>query len=345
MGRQYWSVVVVTLALAAGVVVAGLPRSVEPHGSVAGESRLPTDGQPFVFLWGFDGRVDVYQWEPAVGSAVRLTDSDAVETLPTRSADSRTVAYAINAAGQWVVERKVIATGKRDTWWVANRPIDHLALSPDGSALLVTEAVALGQEETYLVTNGGATSQTLGTATSRPAWSPRSDEFAIERDGHIELIRLDREGQIADRRIVAGGRSPQFTSDGLHIVFVDSVAGQLVRLDGEVGTSDTTPLDLFPVASLAAAELSLEPGGSGVTLWLPDRFAVGPLWRIAPQALEFEQLAPRAASVGYFEGGGEIVYATPDGPGRGPTLVRYAGTPDTFTPLVPSGSSTFRQLP
>jgi Tol biopolymer transport system component len=123
-------------------------------------------------------------------------------------------------------------------------------------------------------TNTTATPTTFDGSAWSPAWSPDGSQIAFCRWHGVWLLDV-REGH--QRRLAGGSihaRSPAFSPDGRHVVYVDACGGDQGLAGHWLGWSTTSPeQEALVVESLSTGErVQLTRGTQGADLpsWSPD---------------------------------------------------------------------------
>jgi TolB protein len=202
------------------------------------------DGKLVVFNSYREGNPDAYLLNYPGGELHELSMRQGLNTAPTWSPDGTEIAltlsrgetpdiFIINRSGN-IIRRLTHASG------VNTSP----CFSPNGQQIVFVSDRS-GIPELYVMDAAGAGVKrlTFGQWTDAPAWSPRGDWIAYERqraDGIFDIFVVDPNGQNNQALTESQGRneSPSWSPDGRFIVFASNREGRRrVYIMGADGSS------------------------------------------------------------------------------------------------------------
>ncbi|MBA3513362.1 MAG: protein kinase [Pyrinomonadaceae bacterium] len=176
---------------------------------------------------------------------------------------------------------------------ISTFPGSHAAasFSPDGNRIaFVSEVDGVSQVWVKSLTEGDPVQLTSDEApASRPRWSPAGDEIVYVRrlPGKVSIYAVSPEGG-TPRKIIEGGRNPNWSGDGKRLVFERDYDVWTTNRDG----SDQRRIDGVPPTDFLAADRmpAFSPDGSAIALFQNDKGPIGDYWVVPVSGGEARRL-------------------------------------------------------
>jgi len=226
-----------------------LPK-ISPDGKLVAYNSYKA-GNPDAFLIDFQG-----------GAARELSGRQGLNTAPNWAPDGQTLALTLSRGGDpdlYLIDR----SGKIFRRLTYTPGVDSSpSFSPNGQQMVFISDRA-GTPELYVMDVTGANVQrlTYGQYADSPAWSPKGDLIAYERQrgqGRYDIWVIDSSGRNNRQISEAGTRNehPSWSPDGRFLAFMSDREGrQKICLMGSDGSSPHCVSDL--------------PGNSAMPSWAP----------------------------------------------------------------------------
>ncbi len=237
-------------------------RRLTGHKSISLLPKMSPDGKTVVYNSYKAGNPDAFLIDFQGGASRELSGRQGLNTAPNWSPDGQTLAltmsrggdpelYLVNKTGQIV--RRLTYTPGVDT---------SPSFSPNGQQIAFVSDRS-GTPELYVMDATGANVQrlTYGQYTDSPAWSPKGNLIAYERQrtqGRYDIWLIDPQGR-GNRQISEAGvrnEHPSWSPDGRFLAYMSDREGkQKICLMGADGSSPHCVTDL--------------PGNSAMPSWGP----------------------------------------------------------------------------
>lgn len=237
-----------------------LPSATPPAGTIPGRILMESSR---------DGNPEIYIFQPADGSLLRLTNHPALDALPSWSPDGSRIAFASDRDGN--VEIYTVAADGSDLVRLTDNPAEDTdpAWSPDGSQIAFTTNRD-GNREIYIMNADGSSPANLTRSPgddSQPYWYVQSTALVLEtewilftsnRDGNQEVYSMLPDGgeQFNISNHPADDSAPVAVHNGAQIAFVSVRDGnpEVYIMDSNGALPQN--LTLHPAADLAPCPTS-----------------------------------------------------------------------------------------
>jgi TolB protein len=216
------------------------------------------DGKQIAFNSYRAGNPDAYLLDYPGGSIHRLSMRQGLNTAPSWSPDGATLAITISHGGDpdlYAIDRSGrILRRLTNVLGVDTSP----CFSPNGQQIAFVSD-RTGNPELYVMDSAGASQQrlTYGQWVDGPAWSPRGDWIAYERQragSQYDIWLIDPTGRNSQPLVEGEGRneSPAWSPDGRFVAFSSTRNGRFQIFEvgadgssphavGDIGGESTTP--------------------------------------------------------------------------------------------------------
>ncbi len=176
---------------------------------------------------------------------------------------------------------------------ISTFPGSHTAasFSPDGKRIaFISELKGVSQVWVKSLTEGDPIQLTSDEdPASRPRWSPAGDEIVYVRrpPGKASIYSVSLEGG-APRKIIEGGRNPNWSRDGKRLVFERDYDVWTANRDG----SDQRRIDGVPPTDFLASDRlpAFSPDGSAIAVFHNEKGPIGDYWVVPVSGGEARRL-------------------------------------------------------
>lgn len=194
--------------------------------------KVSPDGKWIAFNSYKAGNPDAYLMDLNGGNLQELSTRQGLNTSPNWAPDGKSLALTLSRGGDpelYLLERSGVIT-RRLTY--AKGVDTSPGFSPNGQQIVFISDRA-GNPELYVMdaTGAGVTRLTYGQWTDAPAWSPRGDWIAYERQrtqGRFDIYMIEPSGRNAHLISEAGARNenPSWSPDGRFLAYASDRDGQ-----------------------------------------------------------------------------------------------------------------------
>ncbi len=176
---------------------------------------------------------------------------------------------------------------------ISTFPGSHTAasFSPDGSRIaFISDVNGVSQVWVKSLTEGDPIQITSDEApASRPRWSPAGDEIAYVRrlPGNASIYSVSPEGG-TPRKIIEGGRNPNWSGDGKRLVFERDYDVWTANRDG----SDQRRINSVPPTDFLLSDRmpAFSPDGSAIAFFQNEKGPIGDYWVVPVSGGEARRL-------------------------------------------------------
>jgi TolB protein len=201
--------------------------------------EAPGQTGTLVYTVGSGAEREIYTMKADHTDIVRLTENEAIDNMPSWSADGRLIAFTSDRRGPgsehfdiYTMERNGSDVQRlTDSQWDVSSP----SFSPEGDRI-VFASNRNGFFQIFVMNSDGSGQQAItgdDYHSGDPEWSPDGTKivFSSSRSGGLEIFTMNPDGSDKKNLTTGGGPDfrPSWSPDGKQIVFTTERAGEGIR--------------------------------------------------------------------------------------------------------------------